>query len=588
MVEKLYEILNQFTKPGFRIETKIYREISNFISKEFKNEGLPLDSPLFYEEIAFAFMENGNCPAEWENVFYSPFCGKIDTVTKKYQSSYPDIKDMTPKMLSYWEKRSSKVSSSVLQCRYAGLVWDFSKKIRGQNADISIAYKFIDSIIKMAELGGDKFLKFRLDRALRLAVSISDGKRILFLRDAIISYEDAHSEDDKPGTWGYSFDLLIGDKDLYKKVKLTEKQKSKIIKKLEERLVAFSDEKSELFNPHHVEHIISKLASYYRDQSDRVNLRRVLLIYKDSVLSGLKKGVVISGSFGLEKVRKILFQYDLSQEAKDLEANIRFYQKADHQNLQEFELPVKIPKEEIDNYIKKLGEQSLSQALHTIAISCIPDKDQSKKIVLEVAKKYPLSFMIPGNVMDHTGRKVAEIGPLEKDLDGHIVKQMLQSLQLSLPWIELGLKHLGMEKTLNADTFSEHLFESPVFLKEYHQIIKEGLSAYFNKNYIASCSILIPQIETAIRETIAVSGGETYQSAKSLNEQGFDLRPLGSLLRDKIFFKIFEKLNKNIPIYFQILLTDKRGFNFRNYICHGHFPGNRFNKAVGFISFIYC
>ena len=549
MIKELHNILDKFTKPSLDLENEIHGRIKSFIKEKFKDNELPENSPLNYEAIAFA---------------------------------YPDIRQITSKMLSYWEKRSSEARSPILQCHYAELVWEFSPKVRSKKADISIAYKFIDSIIKMAKLGGDKFLKYKLERALRLAVSINNKNKILSLRDAIINYEDIHSEDDKSGTWSYSFDLLIGDKDLYKKVELEKEQENKIIKKLEERLTALSDKDSKFFNPYDVEHVISKLAPYYRDQNERVSLKRVLLIYRDSFLSDIEKGAMILGSGRLEKVRNILLQYGLSQEAKGIEKNLRKAQKEDLKLLRKHKRPVRLPKkEEIDNYIKKLDEQSLSHALQMIAISFIPDKDRVGKIILKDAKISPLLYMIPTNVIDYTGRKISEIGPLEKDLDGHIIHQLRQSLPSTLPpRIELGLNHLEKTKSLNANTLSNHLFKSPFFLKEYHQIVKEGLDAYFNKKYIASCSILIPQIETAIREIIAVAGGEIYQSSRSSNEKGFNLRPLSSLLRDEIFINIFEKFNKNIPIYFQILLTDKRGFNFRNDICHGHFPSDYFGKTV--------
>ena len=579
MIEQLYKILEQFTDLNFNIEIEIYSKILNFIKQEYKDQKPPLDSPLYYEKIAFAFMESGNDSTGWGDVFYSPLFGNIDIVTNEYQFCFPDIKQITPEMLSYWEKRS-EMSNPILQCRYAGLVWDFSPKIKEKKANISSAHKFIDSIIKMAEMGGDPFLKHKLRRALSLAVSINDRNRISSLRDAIINYEDTHSEDDKPGTWGYSFDLLIGDKDLYKKIQLAEKQENKIIKKLEDRLTVLSDKNSERFNSHHVEHVVSKLAPYYKDHKDNTNLKRVLLKYKNSFLYGLKKRPVISGSHSLEKIRKILFQYGFSQEAKNLESKIRAYQKQDLQNLQKHEYSIKIPEQEIKNYIKQLDDQSLSGALQKIAISFIPDEERTKKIIFKNAQEHPLLYRTSKNIMDHTGRTVAEIGSVEKDMDGYIIHQMQQSIQFNCYWIELVLNHLEDRKNLNANTLSEHLLKSPVFLNDHHQIIKEGLKAYFNKNYIASCSILIPQIETAIREIISEVGGAVYQTSKSSNEKGFDLRPLGSLLRDEIFCKIFEDFNTNISIYFQILLTDKRGFNFRNYICHGHFPDNHFNKTV--------
>ena len=579
-LKQLYSILNEFKNPEFMIEKTIHRKICDFNNEEFKDKKPPLDSEFFYEKMAFAFIEKGNPPLEWGKTFYKPLIGNIDPINKQWISYYPDIKNITPEMINYWEKRSKEADRPILQCRYSGLVWNFSKKIRNVKPDISIAHRFIDSIINMAHLGGDRFLKYKLERGLKLAVSIDDKKRIFSIRNAIIKYEKTYSEDDKPGTWGYSYDFLIGDRDLYHKVQLEQKQKNEIIKSLETKLKKFSAKDLNKCKPHFVEYIVTKLAPYYKDRNDKENMKRVLFTYRDSFLYGIKNNLVMSGSHWLEKVRKILFQYGLSEQAKTLESNIRFLQKQDLNYLQKFEIPIQIPPAEIGNYMSELDRRTLSEALNYIALSFISNKEEAKDIVLKTAEKHPLSAMIPQSIMDHTGRVVTTIDPIEKDLDGHIVRQISQSMNINLHFISLGLRHLKKNKSLNANTLSEHLFKSPVFTKDSHSIIKEGLIAYFNKNYIASCSILIHQIESAIRELISLSGGSIYQTYNNPREEGFKLRSLGALLRDESFIKVFEKLNPDIPDFFKILLVDKRSLNIRNSIYHGHFPANFLNEGV--------
>ena len=130
MIKQLYLILSEFKQPEFMIEQKIHRKICDFNNKKFNGKKLPPDSDFFYEEVAFAFMERGNPPLEWGQTFYSPLLGSIDPINKQWTSSYPDITNITPEMMSYWEKRSSEEDNPILQCRYAGLAWDFSQKIK--------------------------------------------------------------------------------------------------------------------------------------------------------------------------------------------------------------------------------------------------------------------------------------------------------------------------------------------------------------------------------------------------------------------------------------------------------------------------
>ena len=102
MIKELHNILDKFTKPNFLIEGEIHERIKKFIKENFKDNELPENSPLKYEKIAFAFDERENAPEEeendpeeWGNLFYGPLMRKIDPTTKKYQSSYPDIKQIT-------------------------------------------------------------------------------------------------------------------------------------------------------------------------------------------------------------------------------------------------------------------------------------------------------------------------------------------------------------------------------------------------------------------------------------------------------------------------------------------------------------
>ena len=576
LIEKLYTMLDEYKEledAGY----SIYSKICEFFKAELDDKHLPLDSKLFYEQTAFALGETRiECKLEgWEGLNYSPIYYRADK--EKLIFSNPDINHITPKMIEYWEKRSDKVKNPILQYKYSGLVWDFSKKIKKQNPDIKYAQRFVDSSIEMAQLDNKhSFLQHKLKRALDVSVSINDQCRIFLIRDSIMHYEDNHAENNKAGTWGYSFDWLIADKAISKKVQLSQQQEKHIIKTLEERLKILSDKTSSAFNFHHVERIVSKLALYYNKKSNKDNLKRVLLIYKDT---SLKSNLpVLGGESMLKKVQQILLQYGLPKEAKQLEPTIQIFQKESLKEFSKIEVPISIPKAVTNDYISKLNQMNVSKALNFIACYFIPDKIESKNKVLKISEQHHLHFFCSTSIMDHTGRTSSVIGSLNDDLDGHIVKQMAQEIILNIIFIKVGFDYLKKKKSLNVKSLSEHLFQSPVFLETHHDIIKSGLEAFFQQNYIACCSILIPQIETTIRHIIQKCGGNIYNI--STKEESFTLRPLGALLRDDIFIKTFEQVNKNIPDFFKILLVDEKEWNLRNNICHGHFPAKNFREEI--------
>ena len=62
---------------------------------------------------------------------------------------------------------------------------------------------------------------------------------------------------------------------------------------------------------------------------------------------------------------------------------------------------------------------------------------------------------------------------------------------------------------------------------------------------------------------LRLNGGDIYKPAKN---GGLFLRNLDEILRSKA---VIENFTERIIKYFRVLLTDQRGFNLRNNICHG-------------------
>ena len=263
-----------------------------------------------------------------------------------------------------------------------------------------------------------------------------------------------------------------------------------------------------------------------------------------------------------------------------MESQIISLQKEELKYFKKQEVSIKIPTPVINNYISELEKKDLSEALNYIGLSFIPNEEIAKNTIFEIEKKHPFLFRIQKYIKDHKGREVAQIRPLKDDLKDNIIHHINQLRNVYSYCFWQGLYYLEKNKSLNASTLAQHLFKSPVFPKENHQIIKEGLTSYFNKNYIASCSILIPQIESAVRELIFINGGKIYKPPTDSQDKGFVLKPLGALLRDNIFIKTCEKINKDIPLFFSMVLVDKRALNLRNNVCHGDFPASFFNPEI--------
>jgi hypothetical protein len=58
-------------------------------------------------------------------------------------------------------------------------------------------------------------------------------------------------------------------------------------------------------------------------------------------------------------------------------------------------------------------------------------------------------------------------------------------------------------------------------------------------------------------------------------DQSFDLRTLGHLLKDRIVQDVF---GEDMALYFQVVFSDKRGWNLRNRVAHGMMDPDEFNR----------
>ena len=130
-------------------------------------------------------------------------------------------------------------------------------------------------------------------------------------------------------------------------------------------------------------------------------------------------------------------------------------------------------------YFRNLEQEQLSDALNGIAISFIPDKDQSKKIVLENFKDYPLHMLISQSVFNHEGRVVSVIDSINQDLEGHIVRDMYDSIRYNLVYLKLGFEYLIAKRELNIKFLSEHLFKCPFFEEKYKPIVIKKFRGFF-------------------------------------------------------------------------------------------------------------
>ena len=78
-----------------------------------------------FELLAFSLVGNGN-DNDWGTYYGPMLTGKKEDGTPAYM---PPIESITNEAVLYWESRISQTHNPLMKMQYAGLVWDFKRKV---------------------------------------------------------------------------------------------------------------------------------------------------------------------------------------------------------------------------------------------------------------------------------------------------------------------------------------------------------------------------------------------------------------------------------------------------------------------------
>ena len=191
---------------------------------------------------------------------------------------------------------------------------------------------------------------------------------------------------------------------------------------------------------------------------------------------------------------------------------------------------------------------------------------------VENAKEFVLSSLVSNQIVDGKGRLLGRVGPVDEDLDGHVVMEVCRELQsVGYFFLRKTFERIKASRTFDAETLTEHLFQSPAFLPERRKLIRIGIEHYFDENYVESIHVLIPQFEAVARNVVEESGGQMFERGRhgSLN-----LLTMDKLMKTPEFLETFDE---DTVRYLRILYTDPRGWNLRNNMCHALDEVEKFN-----------
>lgn len=558
------EVLNQYddvNRKGF-YDHEFRSSLSQISQEEQKSDAYN------FEMLAFSLVGNGH-ENDWGTYYGPMFTGKHEDGTPAYM---PPLESITNNAVLYWETRVSQTHNPLLKMHYAGLVWDFKKRVCTERYPASLYHDYITAMIDVINGDYEPHDVITVNVIERLSSFVKNDEQYKAeIKNALLRFDNERtSEDASARLWGAYISFITGHRTWF-----SPEEESACIQKHEERLVRLSLPNNA--NPWAVSEQSKALADYYKSRGKNSDVIRVMHVMEQAFRQAKDTMNPLQWMGNLEQIARTYVSYGLTEERQRLLKEIEYAGNEAVKHMQGHSFSFEIPQEAYLELEDVLLKGSLDDQYERFCLYYIINKEQQSIELKKLANQYPLVFMMPTHLMDQQGKPSSVIKGIEDDFDGQLVLHVCKHIQMTSVFLRYGIHKLRESKALSIDRIMHRIKESPIFDINRQEIIRQALLAYESDNYITMCHILVPQIEDAFRTLLDKSGRAVIRPQKDNNNPGFTQRILDDILKDDI---ISETFGDDFAYYARILLTDQRGMNIRNNLCHGLVEPSFFNGVV--------
>jgi hypothetical protein len=564
MSKNINDLLNELDNQNSedKKDHEIWMEIHK-VNSEFPSHEAEMEKMAFY----ISEVKGMHVQSEWD--FFFPH-----TITNDSRGliEYPTFDEITEDIVDYWKKRYEQTKNLFMKLRYMGLVLVFEKKfIKKKNYQLTCAYIELLIDVSTKNIGTNQELIRYAERAIDLSKSINNPQLIDKSILNLINLEDKISDISLASTWGFCFKILV----LEKEKNLTELQKQKIVKDMEDKFVFLSEKEDR--PPYMLISTIESLTEYYRSNNNVKKIEEILKKYSVKIKQYVGTVRPIIASTELMDLYNLLVKNHLHDEANSV--LVLLNENGDNviKDMSMFETTHEISHEVMEDMIRKNIEGEFDQTFLKLVLKNVISKKDVLNTLEQKYEKFPLLQIFSGQtVLDDNGRIKQRIDANNDD-ESLLLKEMGQTIILNSSLFNFFLREIIIKNNKSCEDLVDLIYKSPVFKVENREIIFKGVEAFLNENHIVSVHLLIPQIEVAFKKIIELQSGNILQKNKF---NGMNFQTLDSLIKDNLVENIYDD---ETIFYFRAVLSDPRGLNIRNDVCHGIVNADSFNFSYSLL-----
>jgi lysyl-tRNA synthetase class 1 len=508
----------------------------------------------------------------------SYFC-PIGSVTNSGIVTYfPDPFKTNVTAVEGWKKHARSLTHPVLKARYADVVWELAGRVTdAKKREIEFAKSAVLAYLETVfrNLSHDKFARFtHLKRGFSLAASIKmlpEEKE--FKRMILEEHANAHKDLSK-GFVFTAYDFLTSNKTTH----LSDAEHTNLIADLETALTKYSNQESELFNPHFTSMVGKRLKDYYSKKKLPQEVIRIQVSEAQTFETAATKARALLASSFLRDALEKYKEAKLHDEAERIRIQLEDSITASHAEMAIYSHSTTITEEERLNFEKQLVSANPLITMQRIAAEFLPRVKTLTEHIERMTLEAPIFSMISQQIISDN-QVVAIVGSAKDDLQGRLILAAAQEIQLANTWLKWGMDAAIKHHALQPADFVECVNRTGLFNDQRTDLLLEGFKAWYGDDQIKAIHILVPQVEHALRSLVRGLGHATTKEHKRIKGVSTSIGMGDILFEDKIVDSLGQ-YGRDLQLYLLAFYADPRGLNIRNRCAHGLLQKTDLSEAV--------
>lgn len=511
---------------------------------------------MWAELLAFALT-----PRERDNPWGTYFGPLSSWVTADGSMAYsPDIEGTDREAIAHWVGRAKTLLQPLLRARYADIAWDMSRAIADSRPDVEMARLAIDSYLESLLHRADIHNRFLVAiRALDLAVAITDDARIDASRAALLAHHKAAVEAKQPHWW-HAPDRLLGDK----RARVTEAERDQLLSDLES-IARYRSDPSDpnVFDPHATEAAVKRLVRHMRREGRGDDARQWSSLVGKTFehVASLGDGMVASSM--LQVAVDAYREAGEEEEAKRARSAMETSIERSLEQMVPFVVENEISRDDMETFLRLVVLEDVGKTFARLAIEFLDRRNALVDQIAKQAEAAPLQASINQQLI-YGPQVSAIVGPVKDDPEGRLIYAAGQNMIFAETWLLMAFSHAVEKLGIVPDHVVSWAARHGLF--EDLSLLREGVVAWFEFDFVKSLHVLVPQVEHGLRGIADQLGVPVTKAHPNVRGASVAIN-MGDMLYNRP--ELTDALGDDLMLHFKALYADPRGFNLRNYLAHG-------------------